>query len=112
MVVELLLAHFRNLDGEIDEWLFGAAPLHVKQGLPKLKTPRFTRTMSQWLNLLIVTGFRLELVAEPRPGDETVRACPDVQDAQVVSYFLHIRVRKPEKATTSSGTRGEQGIAS
>ena len=36
-----------------------------------------------------------ESVAEPRPRDETVRACPDIQDAQVVAYFLHLRVRKP-----------------
>jgi len=104
--------YFRNLDGEIDEWLFGAAPLHVKQGLPKFKTPRFTRTISQWLNLLINTGFQLERVAEPRPSDATVRACPDMQDAQVVAYFLHIRVRKPEQATTSAGTRDEQSVAS
>ena len=104
--------YFRNLDGEVDEWLFGAAPPHAKQGLAKFKTPRFTRTISQWLNLLIDAGFRLERVAEPRPGDATVRACPDMQDAQVVAYFLHIRVRKPEKATTSARTRGEQGVFS
>jgi ubiquinone/menaquinone biosynthesis C-methylase UbiE len=87
--------YFRNLEGEITEWLFGAAPTEVKQGLPKFKTPRFTRTVSQWLNLLIETGFQLERIEEPRPSDETVRACPDMQDAQVVAYFLHIRVRKP-----------------
>src|SRR4030042_5773344 len=49
--------YFRNLDGEVTEWLFGAAPPHVKQGLPKFRTHRFTRTVSQWLNLLIETGF-------------------------------------------------------
>jgi ubiquinone/menaquinone biosynthesis C-methylase UbiE len=87
--------YFRNLDGEIDEWLFKAAPPHVKQGLTKFKTPRFTRTVSQWLNLLIATGFLLERIEEPRPSDETVLACPALQDAQVVAYFLHIRVRKP-----------------
>ena len=87
--------YFRNLDGEVTEWLFGAAPPHARQGLAKFRTPRFTRTVSQWLNLLIDTGFRLERVAEPRPSDATVRACPDMQDAQVVAYFLHVRVRKP-----------------
>lgn len=87
--------YFRNLDGEISEWLFRAAPPQLKQTLPKFKTPRFTRTISHWLNLLVDTGFRLERVAEPRPSDETVRACPKLQDAQVVAYFLHIRVRKP-----------------
>jgi len=93
--------YFRNLDGEISEWLFGAAPPEVKQGLPKFKTPRFTRTVSQWLNLLVETGFQLERIEEPRPSDETVRACPDMQDAQVVAYFLHIRARKPEQTTAA-----------
>jgi ubiquinone/menaquinone biosynthesis C-methylase UbiE len=87
--------YFRNLDGEITEWLFRAAPPEVKQDLPNFKTPRFTRTLSQWLNLLIETGFRLERVEEPRPDDETVRACPKLQGAQVVAYFLHLRARKP-----------------
>jgi SAM-dependent methyltransferase len=95
--------YFRNLDGEVTEWLFKAAPPHVKQGLPKFRTPRFTRTLSQWLNLLVDTGFRLERVAEPRPGDETVRACPHVQCAQVVAYFLHVRVRKPGRVSPSAG---------
>jgi ubiquinone/menaquinone biosynthesis C-methylase UbiE len=88
--------YFRNLDGQIDEWLFRSAPAEVKQGLPKFKTPRFTRTLSQWLNLLIEAGLQIERLEEPRPDDETVRACPKLQDAQVVSYFLHIRVRKPK----------------
>jgi SAM-dependent methyltransferase len=88
--------YFRNLNGEIAEWLFGAAPPHVKHGMRKFKIPRFTRTVSQWLNLLVDTGFLLERVEEPYPSDATVRACPDVQDAQVVAYFLHMRVRKPQ----------------
>jgi ubiquinone/menaquinone biosynthesis C-methylase UbiE len=94
--------YFRNLNGEITEWLFKAAPPHVKLGLPKFKTPRFTRTLSQWLNLVTDTGFRLERVAEPRPSDETVRACPAVQGGQVVACFLHVRVRKP--GTGTAGT--------
>jgi SAM-dependent methyltransferase len=104
--------YFRDLDGEVFEWLFGAAPPHVKQGLPKFKTPRFTRTVGQWLNLLVDAGFRLERAAEPRPGDETVRAYPGMQDAQVVAYFLHMRVRKPGQAMTSAGTRGQPDATS
>jgi len=87
--------YFRGRDGEIDEWLFKAAPLEVKHGLRKFRIPRFSRTLSQWLNLVIESGFLLERIEEPRPSDETVAACPDLQDAQVVSYFLHLRVRKP-----------------
>jgi hypothetical protein len=92
---------FPNLDGQVTKWLFGAAPPKAKAGLPKFKTPRFTRTVSQWLNLLIETGFSLERIEEPRPSDETVRACPDVQDAQVVAYFIHIRARKLTQGTAT-----------
>lgn len=86
--------YFDNQNGEVTEWLFTATPKELRQRLPKFKVPRFTRTMSQWLNLLIQTGFVIERVEEPRPSDETVRACPDMQDAQVVAYFLHVRARK------------------
>jgi len=87
--------YFQNLHGDISEWLFSSAPAEVRQGLQKFKTPRFTHTLSQWLNLLIDTGFAIERIGEPRPSDETARACPNVQDAQVVAYFLHVRARKP-----------------
>ncbi len=86
--------YFSDPDGEVTEWLFGAAPPEARQGLPKFRTPRFTRTLSQWLNLLVETGFATERIEEPRPSDETVRACPDMQDALVVAYFLHVRARK------------------
>jgi SAM-dependent methyltransferase len=87
--------YFHNLEGEVTEWLFSAAPPEAKAGLRKFRAPRFTRTLSQWVNLLVDLGFRLERLAEPRPGDETVRDCPALQDAQVVSYFLHVRARRP-----------------
>jgi SAM-dependent methyltransferase len=87
--------YFDSQQGEVMEWIFSAAPPEVTEGLPKFKVPRFTRTLSQWFNLLIETGFVIERVAEPRPSDTVVRRCPNVQDAQVVAYFLHVRARKP-----------------
>lgn len=87
--------YFRALNGELDEWMFGAAPMHVRAGLASFKIPRFTRTLSSWINLLVDTGFVIEWLHEPRPSDEVVRAYPSLQDAQVVSFFLHMRARKP-----------------
>jgi ubiquinone/menaquinone biosynthesis C-methylase UbiE len=101
--------YFRNLDGEVTEWFFKAAPRHLKQHLSKFKTPRFTRTIHQWLNLLIDTGFCLERVAEPRPTEDTVRGCPGLQDAQVVAYFLHIRVRKPGSDPCYDEAKSDRG---
>jgi ubiquinone/menaquinone biosynthesis C-methylase UbiE len=86
--------YFRNREGDVTEWLFGAAPKEAKAGLPKFKTPIFTRTLSQWFNMLVDTGFTLERVGEPTASDETVKECPDMQDTQIVAYYLHIRVRK------------------
>jgi hypothetical protein len=86
--------YFQGSEGKIDVWLFKGAPSHVKEGMRTFRLPRFRRTLSYWLSLLIRTGFQLKQVAEPRPSDETVAACPGLQDAQVVSYFLHLRVRK------------------
>jgi 2-polyprenyl-3-methyl-5-hydroxy-6-metoxy-1,4-benzoquinol methylase len=90
--------YFRNLQGEIAEWTFGAAPPELRRGLRRFQTPRFTRTVSQWLNLLLDTGFLLERIEEPCPSNETVQRCPNLQDAQVVAYFLHIRARKEKES--------------
>jgi hypothetical protein len=79
-------------------WLFASAPEEVKRDLGLFEVPRFTRTLSEWMNMLIDAGFLIERVSEPRPGDEIVRAFPAVQDAQVVAYFLHLRARKPPRA--------------
>jgi ubiquinone/menaquinone biosynthesis C-methylase UbiE len=88
--------YFKNLNGEVDEWLFTGAPLSLKITLPKFKTPHFTRTISQWLNILIETGFVIEKINEPYPDDETIKKEPKLQGAQVVAYFLQIRCRKPQ----------------
>lgn len=90
--------YFRNLEGQVTEWLFSSAPPDAVEGTQPFKTPRFTRTLGQWFNLLIDTGFIMERISEPRPSDETVKECPNVQDAQVVAYFLHIRARVPGRS--------------
>jgi SAM-dependent methyltransferase len=87
--------YFRELEGEIEEWTFSAAPSELREGLRPFRMPRFTRTLSGWLNLLLDGGFVLERFGEPRPSDETVREHPVLQDAQVAPYFLHVRARRP-----------------
>jgi SAM-dependent methyltransferase len=85
--------YFRNMQGDVVEWLFSGTPPEVKESVPNFKVPRFTLTLSQWLNLLMETGFSLERFQEPRPDDRVVFECPEVQAAQVVACFLHVRAR-------------------
>jgi SAM-dependent methyltransferase len=88
--------YFERLDGRVTRWLFASAPDEAKRGVPLFEVPRFSRTISEWLNMLIDVGFIIERVAEPRPSDETIHRWSEVQDAQVVAYFLHIRARKAQ----------------
>jgi ubiquinone/menaquinone biosynthesis C-methylase UbiE len=87
--------YFKDVNGEIDEWIFETAPADLKRVLPRFRVPRFSRTLSDWLNLLIDTGFLLEHFAEPRADEETVRKIPSLSDTRIVAYFLIARCRKP-----------------
>lgn len=90
-------SYFRELEGEVEEWIFSAAPPEVREGLRPFRVPRFTRPLGEWLNLLLDGGFLLERFGEPRPSEETARDHPGLQDARVVPYFLHVRARKPAR---------------
>jgi hypothetical protein len=62
---------------------------------PPFQTPVFHRTMSDWLNLLIDTGFVIERLQEPRASAEAVATWPLLADTNIVAYFLLVRCRKP-----------------
>jgi len=87
--------YFDRMDGQIEEWLFGAAPREAKEGLRPFRVPRFHRTVSEWLNAAYEAGFVVERIEEPRADDDAVARCPDMQDTQVMPYFLHVRCRRP-----------------
>jgi len=87
--------YFQEEDGEVQEWIFSSAPPEKREGLRPFRVPRFTRTLSRWLNALIEGGFVPERFGEPYPDDEAVREYPALQSARIFAYFLHVRARKP-----------------
>ena len=89
--------YFKKVNGELEEWIFGAAPKDMTEKMRKFRIPRFTRTLSEWLNLLIKTGYILEEFCEPYADDETLVRFPEEYDSRIIPYFLIIRCRKPEK---------------
>ena len=100
--------YFRELDGEIEQWAFGAAR---QDGLePKgFRIPRFTHTLATWLNLFLDAGFVLERFCEPTADDATLARHPEEYDSRIIAYFLTLRVRKPVGAgasTVESSPRG------
>ncbi len=95
--------YFGTEDAVIQEWTFSAAPKDIRDSVRPFRVPAFNRTLSQWFNLLLGTGFVLEQVEEPRPSDEVVAQHPNLQDAQVVPYCLLLRVSKPAWPQTVGG---------
>ncbi|MFX1376063.1 MAG: class I SAM-dependent methyltransferase [Promethearchaeota archaeon] len=87
--------YFKKLNGELEEWIFGAAPKELTEKMRKFKIPRFTRTLSEWLNLLIKKDFILEQFCEPYADDEILLKFPETYDSLIIPWFLIIRCRKP-----------------
>ena len=86
--------YFSKRDGTIDQWMFSALPDDSSGRYPDFQIPRFDRTLSYWLNLLMETGFLLEQVAEPYADDEAIRQYPQLADSRIIAFFLHMRCRQ------------------
>ena len=86
--------YFKRVKGDVEEWIFGAAPKEMTEKMEKFKIPRFNRTLSDWLNLLIKTDFVLEEFCEPYASDEILEEYPEEYDSRIIPMFLIIRCRK------------------
>jgi SAM-dependent methyltransferase len=86
--------YFSYQDGAIDEWMFGTLPDDLKGMYPDFRIPRFDRTLSFWVNLLIDTGFTIEHIEEPYADDDAIRQHPKLADSRIIAFFLHFRCRK------------------
>lgn len=90
--------YFDRIDGELDRWTFSAATPETKRAHLPFEIPRFHRTVSEWLNMVVDARFAIERIAEPYADEETVRRVPHIADTRIVAYFLHVRCRKPAAA--------------
>jgi SAM-dependent methyltransferase len=90
-----IAGYYDDIDGRIDRWWFSTVPAQERAGVPAFQEPRFHRTLSTWINLVIATGFALECLGEPCADTVTAAAVPAVADTRVAPTFLHIRARKP-----------------
>jgi ubiquinone/menaquinone biosynthesis C-methylase UbiE len=86
--------YFEKVEGEIEEWIFGAAPKEMTENMGNFKIPRFDVTLSEWLNLLIRIGFKLEEFCEPYASDDVLKEYPEEYDTRIIPYFLLVRCRK------------------
>ena len=90
----LITEYFSDPAGAIEVWRFGAAPEHEKAGVEPFRVPRFHRTLSEWVAMIVAAGLTIEHMAEPRVDAQTAQAEPYLADTHVAPLFLHIRARK------------------
>ncbi len=86
--------YYEHADGEVEHWTFSAAPAAVQSRVTPFATPVFHRTLSEWLNAVIETGFIVERIGEPSVDEATALRVPAVADTRIAPLFLHVRGRK------------------
>jgi SAM-dependent methyltransferase len=85
--------YFERTDGDIERWTFGNAPAELKAKYALFEVPRFHRTLSEWINMLVEAGLSIERLEEPRPDAEAIARWPNLHDEFVIPLFLQVRCR-------------------
>jgi 2-polyprenyl-3-methyl-5-hydroxy-6-metoxy-1,4-benzoquinol methylase len=80
----------------IERWKFSQVPEEIRKDIPMFAIPRFPRTLSEYINPLVQTGFVLKKLLEPRPSASDCRKYPYLQKwRDTGAIFLHIHCVKP-----------------
>ena len=87
--------YFDRIDGRVDRWWFEALPLEERQRAEPFRTPRFHRTLGEWVEMIAEARLVLERLVEPCASAELAVAEPVVADTRVVPISMLVRLRKP-----------------
>jgi len=90
--------YFDTTDGRIDTFRFENLPDEERERSQPFRVPRFHRTLSGWVELIVDAGLVIERFSEPRVSVEVAEAEPALEDTLVAPIFLHIRAIKPARA--------------
>jgi SAM-dependent methyltransferase len=96
--------YFDATDGRIDAFRFENAPEEERQKTEPFRVPRFHRTLSGWVDLIVDAGLVIKRFGEPRVSVEVARAEPALEDTLVAPLFLHIRALKPAEPAKRRGS--------
>jgi SAM-dependent methyltransferase len=103
--------YFDATDGRIDTFRFENLPAEERQTTEPFRIPRFHRTLSGWVRLIVEAGLVIERFGEPRVSDEVAKAEPVLEDTLVAPLFLHIRAVKPPARDAKMDLRRRQTSA-
>lgn len=87
--------YFEAIDGREDVWHFETLPASEREKDPPFRTPRFHRTLSAWVEMIVAAGFMIEAMQEPCASPELAAREPVVEDTRVAPMSLIVRCRVP-----------------
>jgi len=91
--IKLLVGDYFSKKHWLEKWRFSNTP--KDEDVPEFTVPNFGRTLSDYLNPLLKTGFILKKIHEPRPAAELCRQYPFLAKwRKVAAIFLYIHCHK------------------
>lgn len=90
----LVISHYFDREPWLERWGFSGTPDSEEGGV--FAVPAFPRTLSDYVNALMRTGFVLEELGEPRVSEGAVRLHPYMQGwRDHAPLFFYVRAAKP-----------------
>ena len=92
--IKFTVADYFNEETLIDRWKFGHAP--NSDQVEKFAVPRFDRKLSDYVNLVIAAGLRLDEIREPRAPESACELFPQAfrKFRDHIPLFLYVRASK------------------
>jgi len=95
--------YFDATDGRIDSFWLTSLPQEERDKTEPFRVPRFHRTLSGWVHLIVEAGLVIERFGEPRVSVEMAKAESVLEDTLVAPLFLHVRALKPTESQERAG---------
>lgn len=87
--------YFDRIDGLVETWCFSNLPPEERAELEPFKVPRFHRTLSEWVEMIVQAGLVIQKLGEPSASPDVARQFPMLADTRLAGLFLHIRTVRP-----------------
>jgi len=96
-----IAGYFDATDGRIDTFWLTGVPQEERDKTEPFRIPRFHRTLSGWVDLIVEAGLVIERFGEPCVSVELAKTEPALEDTRVAPPFLQIRAIKPAAPPTN-----------
>jgi SAM-dependent methyltransferase len=87
--------YFEETNGAVETWWFSSLPAEERGEVEPFRVPRFHRTLSDWVSMIVDAELVIDAFGEPRATEAQAAAEPIIADTRVAPIFLHVRARRP-----------------